>query len=463
MVINRKKSLSAPIDATQDDLRRRAEERLSTLVTAAGRTQTENETQSLLHELQVHQIELEMQNAELHQARDNLEKMLEKYTDLYDFAPVGYFTIARDGVIHAVNLRGAALLGVERTPLTGRHFEQFVTFADRPVFTAFLSTVFESQVKMSCELALLKEDEGPLFVQIEAVADASRQECLAAILDISERKQLQENLELLHNDLISRAAELEYANMELDAFNSSVAHDLRRPLTVVHGYCQMAKELCSDKPDAHCGKFIHRIYEGSQRMNQIIDTLLKFSSVTRVEMHQEPVDLSAIANAVATGLKLAEPENQSTFRIATGIVAEGDPDLLRVVLDNLIGNAWKYAGSQEKAVIEFGVADVDGKPACFVRDNGPGFDMALADKLFLPFQRHSESNVEGHGIGLAIVERIVRRHGGRTWAESKPGEGATFFFTFAESKIGPGTKEHLSMPAVKPGVVDHHCKNPEYM
>ena len=410
-------------------MRRRAEERLSTLITEAGRPQLENEAQSLLHELQVHQIELEMQNAELRQARDDLEKTLEKYTDLYDFAPVGYFTLARDGAIHAANLRGAGLLGVERTPLAGRHFEQFVTIADRPVYTTFLSTVFESQAKVVCELELLKEAEGPLFVQIEAVAVASRQECLAAVHDITERRLLEENLDILHTVVVDRAAELESANIELDAFNYSVAHDLRRPLAVINGYCQVVKELCSDKPDAQCGKFIQRIYEGSQRMNQTIDTLLKFSSVSRVEMHQEKVDLSAMANAVATELKLAEPENQSTFRIATGIAVEGDPDLLRVVMDNLIDNAWKYAGRLEEAVIEFGVADVEGKPAYFVRDNGPGFDMALADKLFLSFQRHSETNVEGHGIGLATVERIVRRHGGRVWAESKPGEGATFFFT----------------------------------
>ena len=303
MGIDSKKSLSAPLDASEDDLRRRAEERLSTQVTAAGRPRLENEAQSLLHELQVHQIELEMQNAELSEARDNLEKMLEKYTDLYDFAPVGYFTLARDGAIHAVNLRGAALLGLERTPLTGRHFEQFVIIADRPVFTAFLCKVFGSQAKAACELALLKEDEGPIFVQIEAVAVASGQECLVTIHDISERRLLEENLKILHTDLAARAAELEFANIELDAFNYTVAHDLRRPLTVINGYCQVVKELCSDKPEAQCGKFIQRIYEGSLRMNQTIDTLLKFASVTRVEMHQKTVDLSAMANAVATELK----------------------------------------------------------------------------------------------------------------------------------------------------------------
>ncbi|MDT8444512.1 MAG: ATP-binding protein [Desulfuromonadales bacterium] len=431
MGIDRKKSLSSPLDATEDELRHRAEQRLSTLITEAGRPQPENEAQSLLHELQVHQIELEMQNTELRQARDDLEKTLEKYTDLYDFAPVGYFTLARDGAIHAVNLRGAGLLGLERTPLNGRHFEQFVTIADRPVFTAFLSTVFESQVKVVCELELLKEDEGPLFVQIEAVTVASRQECLVTIHDITERRLLEDNLEILHAEVVARATELECANIELDAFNYSIAHDLRRPLTVIHGYCQALMELCSDKPDAQCKKITQKMYEGFQRMNQMIDALLKFSSVTRVEMHQETVDLSAIANAVAEELKLVDPENLSTFRIVTGITAEGDPDLLRIVLNNLIDNAWKYAGSLEEVDIEFGVTDADGKPACFVRDNGQGFDMALADKLFLPFQRLSGTNVEGHGIGLATVERIVRRHGGRIWAESKPGEGATFFFTLA--------------------------------
>jgi signal transduction histidine kinase len=172
------------------------------------------------------------------------------------------------------------------------------------------------------------------------------------------------------------------------------------------------------------------MYEGTLRMNRLIDTLLDFSRVTRVEMHRKSVDLSAIAEDVTAELQLAAPECRVMFRIAAGIVVNGDPALLRVVLDNLIGNAWKYAGSREGAVIEFGVTEVDGKRACFVRDNGPGFDMALADKLFLPFQRLAGTDVEGHGIGLATVERVVRRHGGRIWAESKPGEGASFFFTF---------------------------------
>ncbi|HXV21801.1 MAG TPA: ATP-binding protein, partial [Desulfuromonadales bacterium] len=344
--------------------------------------------------------------------------------------PVGYFTFDRDGAIRAVNLSGARLLGIERSRLLARRFEEFVTVADRPVFTAFLRRACGSRAKEACELALLKEGKGSLLVQVEAVAVASGQECRAAILDISERRQLEKNLEILHTDLAARAAELESANIELVAFNYSVSHDLRNPLTTIHGYCQVLQDLHGNRLDEQCKGYIREIYEGTLRMNRLINTLLDFSRVTRVEMRHEKVDLSKVAEEVSTGLKVADPECRVLFRIAPGIVAEGDPALLRVVLDNLIGNAWKYAGSREGAVIEFGATEVDGKPACFVRDNGPGFDMAFADKLFLPFQRLAGTDVAGHGIGLATVERIVRRHGGRVWAESKPGEGATFFFTF---------------------------------
>jgi signal transduction histidine kinase len=171
------------------------------------------------------------------------------------------------------------------------------------------------------------------------------------------------------------------------------------------------------------------MHEGTLRMNRLIDTLLDFSRVKRIAMHPKPVDLSRMAQEVALGLQVAEPARRVTFRIAAGIMADGDENLLRVVLDNLIGNAWKYIGQRDDPLIEFGVTDIAGKPAYFIRDNGPGFEMALTDKLFLPFQQLPGADVEGYGIGLATVDRIVRRHGGKVWAESKPGEGATFFFT----------------------------------
>lgn len=255
--------------------------------------------------------------------------------------------------------------------------------------------------------------------------------------DVTERRVLEEQLEILHTDLAAHATELEAANIELEAFNYSVSHDLRRPLTVINSYAQVIQLLYGNKLDEQCKGYVKAIYEGTLRMNRLIDTLLEFSRVTRVDMHNEKVDLSRMADEVAIGLKVLEPERRVTFRSAAGIMADGDTNLLRVVLDNLIGNAWKYTGNREGAVIEFGVTEVDGKLACFVRDNGPGFDMAHADKLFIPFQRLPGTSVEGHGIGLAMVERIVRRHGGRVWAEGSPDKGATIFFTLPAETTAP--------------------------
>ena len=234
---------------------------------------------------------------------------------------------------------------------------------------------------------------------------------------------------MLHTDLAARAVDLEAANIELETFNYSVTHDLRRPLTVINSYCQVLQELSVNILDDECKGYIKEMYEGTLHMNQIIDSLLKFSRVSRVEMRLEKVNLSELAELVVMGLKVTEPERRVTFHVAAGISCNGDANLWRIVLENLIGNAWKFTGSREETLIEFGMTEVNGQPACYLRDNGPGFDMAFADKLFVPFQRLTGTGVEGDGIGLATVDRIVRRHGGRVWAESKPGEGATLFFT----------------------------------
>jgi PAS domain S-box-containing protein len=418
------------------ELRRRATDRLRVQAPKERSSWEENDRQRLVHELEVHQIELEMQNEQLRQSRDDMEETLEKFTDLYDFAPVGYATIDRDGIIRAANLTGAGLLGIERSRLIGRHFSQFVAAESRPFFSDFLGKVFARPGKESCEVTLTTKGSLPLIVQIDAMTANSGQECRIAIIDISGRRQLEGQLEILHDDIATRAAELAAANIELaaanielEAFNYTVSHDLRKPLSIIHGYCQLVQELCRDQLDEQTKEFIREIYEGTKSMNRLITSLLRFSRVTRTEMRRETVDMSAMAKAVAAELQLLEPERRVSFRIAEGITGNGDAGLWRIALDNLIGNAWKYSVNREEAVIEFDMTEVDGKPACFVRDNGPGFDMAHADKLYVPFQRIPGIDVEGHGIGLATVERIVKRHGGRIWAESEPGKGATFFFT----------------------------------
>jgi signal transduction histidine kinase len=404
------------------EMRQRAEEQLKAKMPEEGLRRTEHEMQRLLHELQVHQIELEMQNAELSQARDEVETALWKYNDLYDFAPVGYLTLDREGAIRAANLAGASLLGMERSLLLGCRLGKFIVDDARTAFKAFLEKVLTCRVKETLEVALLKGGKGTLFVQIEAVAAASGQECRAVIIDISVQRQSR-------MDLAAHAAELAVANADLEAFNFTVSHDLCTPLTTISGYCQVLNEICKDQLDEQSLGYLREVCEGTLRMKMLINSLLDFSRAARVKPSKESIDLSKMAETVAAGLMLTAPERCITFHITQAITRHGDAGLLRIVLDNLIGNAWKYTVNREDTVISFGVYEVAGNRACFVKDDGPGFDMAYADRLFAPFQRIPGIDVEGHGIGLATVERIVKRHGGRIWAESKPGEGATFFFT----------------------------------
>jgi light-regulated signal transduction histidine kinase (bacteriophytochrome) len=227
-----------------------------------------------------------------------------------------------------------------------------------------------------------------------------------------------------------KSLELEEANRELEAFNYTVAHDLRKPLTVINSYYQLIREMHGEKLDEQCKSYLQEAYDGTLSMNRLIDALLNFSRMGHVELRREALDLSAMAHMVAAELELAEPARRVTFLIDDGVGAEGDAPLLRVVLDNLLGNAFKYTGMREEAVIEFGTTEADKKPAYYVRDNGAGFDMAYADKLFIPFERLTGAAAcRGFGIGLATVERIIRRHSGKVWAEGETGKGAKFYFT----------------------------------
>ena len=276
-------------------------------------------------------------------------------------------------------------------------------------------------------------------------------EVLARIKMLLQVKSLNDQLQSaytdvarLNTDLAARAAELEAANveleavnMELEAFNYTVAHDLRNPLNVISSYCQVFKELCGDKLDEQCMHYIQETYNGTLRMNRLIEALLDFSRMAHAELNRAGIDLGSIAKEVAEELKGTGDARRVEIRIADGIVANGDANLLRVVLANLLGNAWKYTATrEEQALIEFGTTEIDGKPVYFVRDNGAGFDNADADKLFVPFQRlPGAEEYRGFGIGLATVDRIIRRHGGKVWAEGEPGKGATFYFTLPADKV----------------------------
>jgi PAS domain S-box-containing protein len=255
------------------------------------------------------------------------------------------------------------------------------------------------------------------------------------------RRKAERQLEALNRSLERRVAErtdaLEAANAELEAFSYSVSHDLRAPLRALDGFSLALLEDYGDLLDGDAADYLSRIRAASQRMARLIDDLLMLSRVTRRDMTRQQADLSALAGAVAAELAQDDPDRQVSFTIAENMVVDGDPDLLGVALRNLLGNAWKFTSRTAGAEVAVGVEEKDGERVFFVRDNGAGFDAEYADKLFVPFQRlHGEDEFPGTGIGLATVQRIVRRHGGRVWAEGTTGKGATVWFTIGLGEAG---------------------------
>ncbi len=261
-----------------------------------------------------------------------------------------------------------------------------------------------------------------------------------SFMDITERKQAEEKVRLLNLELEervrSRTAELEAANRELEAFAHSVSHDLRAPLRSIDGWSLALLEDCGQQLNAQGQKYLDRVRSEAQRMGKLIDDLLHLSRVSRGELIPRPIDLSALAETIAARLRESHPGRAIEFKIAPHLKGTGDPRLLEVALTNLLDNAAKFTEPCTAPQVEFGRTEIEGVPAFFVRDNGVGFNMAYAGMLFAPFQRlHKTSEFPGTGIGLATVQRVIHRHGGRIWADAQVGAGATFYFTLGPEKL----------------------------
>jgi light-regulated signal transduction histidine kinase (bacteriophytochrome) len=241
-----------------------------------------------------------------------------------------------------------------------------------------------------------------------------------------------DELQQLNETLRTQKEAVEDINRELESFSYSVSHDLRAPLRSIDGFSQILVEELAERLGDEGKKYLQYIRETTQRMGELIDDLLGLARVTRTDIHRTDVDLSALARDTVHRLQVAAPQRRVSITIQEGVRANGDARLLAVVLENLLGNAWKFTAKREHASISFGCEQRGGVPTYFIRDNGAGFDMMYAAKLFGAFQRlHSPSEFEGTGIGLATVQRIVRRHGGRVSAEGQVEGGATFFFTLS--------------------------------
>ncbi len=257
---------------------------------------------------------------------------------------------------------------------------------------------------------------------------------LDTALDISDLKAIEEEMKELNVNLErkveERTAQLEAANRELDAFTHSASHDLRSPLNRISGFSNALLEDFSDQLDSQSRDYLQRINSSCEHMKLLIDDLLKLSRVSQVQISREPVELSALANVCLKELKARVPDRPVETVIASDLVVEGDTALLRIALENLLGNAWKFSAGEVPSRIEFGSTFQEGKEVYYIRDNGTGFDMKHAEKLFTAFQRlHDAKKYPGTGIGLSIVSRIINRHGGEIWAEGEPGKGACFYFT----------------------------------
>jgi len=254
-------------------------------------------------------------------------------------------------------------------------------------------------------------------------------------LAIQRSRQAEEEIKALNRHLERQLEELNEVNRELETFSYSVSHDLRGPLSRMGGFSRALMDFHSDQLDEEGRIFLRRIDNSARRMCDLVEDLLNFSRLTRVELKEEDLDLSALVSTLAAEIAARDPGRIADFEIMPGLRGCGDPNLMRAALANLLENSWKFTRKHATARIEFGVAAVNGaRPAYYVRDDGAGFDMRDSARLFNPFQRlHKDSEFEGTGIGLATVERIIRRHGGRIWAEGEIERGAAFYFTLGES------------------------------
>jgi PAS domain S-box-containing protein len=353
------------------------------------------------------------------------EELRNFFTFSYDLLCIA----GTDGYFKRLNRAWEKTLGYSDEELRTTPYLEFVHPQDRTATTTEAGKVADGRTVVQFENRYRCKDGSYRWLMWTSTLSSDQQRIYAAARDITDRKRQEEATQKLNDTLQARQIELEAANKELESFSYSVSHDLRAPLRAIDGFSQALLEDYGDKFGDDGKDSLQRVRAATQRMGDLIDDMLSLSRVTRSELRRERIDLSAIAKSIASELQALQPDRKVEFVIADGLECDGDPTLLRAALENLLDNSWKFTSKRDGARIEFGTTQED-QPAYFLRDNGAGFDMNFSQKLFGAFQRlHPAKDYPGTGVGLATVQRIILRHGGRIWAEAAEDKGATFYFT----------------------------------
>jgi two-component system cell cycle sensor histidine kinase/response regulator CckA len=437
------------VQGDHSELRRLAEKQLQAKSGSAEETTTLDGSLRHAHELQVHQVELEMQKEELILTRDELEMMLARYTDLYDSAPVGYFTLDRDGTIRSVNLTGAGLLGVERSQLLNRRLGVFISHENRAFFADFLDKVFANKSKETCEIVFLAEKHSPLHVQIEAMASESGQECLAAVIDLTERRKLEKQL-------------LQTQKMEsVGLLAGGVAHDFNNMLTVISGCGETIRENIPADNEL-LRENIEQVLKAAERAADLTGRLLAFS---RKQLSRpKPVAIDAVIGDASKFIRrfIGADIELSILFTCKELLVMADVSQIEMALVNLATNArdampdgGRLSISTKDVVVEAGSESLydlsrPGRYALIsVADTGAGIDKESMDRLFEPFYTTKEVG-KGTGLGLSIVHGITKQHGGSVQLSSTPGEGTTFniYLPLIEGRADLPESKILVQPAV---------------
>jgi PAS domain S-box-containing protein len=430
-----------PSTSSGQGLRRQAEAKLSQRKKKSAATPTATaDIQRLIHELQVHQIELEMQNEELMRAWAQAEETYRQYIDLYEFAPVGYFTLARDGAIRNVNLAGVNLLGANRDELMKRRLGIFVCNEFRPAFNAFLEKLLSGKGEETCEIAFERKGNRPLWARVEATCFEGGQECRAMLTDITERKQAEELIYQYTHELEmrveERTAELVRANNAKDDFLAIMSHELRTPLSSVLGFSEILLEGLQGPINKAQEQALKIIFSSGKHLLELIDDILDAARLKAGELEFRPksVEVNEICQSSLIFIKLSA-EKKSIFVDYTpspvAVTVFADPKRLKQILINLLNNAIKFTPENGKIKLEVQADASRGLVSFSITDTGIGIKPEDQQQLFKPFVQLDSSSgrpYEGMGLGLSLVKKLVEMHGGSVKLQSEIGEGSCFTF-----------------------------------